>query len=140
MTNTTREWREDLLAGLRRARADFVDRAVAEADPTYRQAAWAVMEPAAGGLTIASPVNTEPICRVSGYLQPVVGNARFIARARTLLPQLADAVEQEHAEVVRLCVAMLTVVGTPEAERIFSVSNASRNDAARRYFGEVKGG
>ncbi len=45
---------------------------------------------AAPGLTIGSPHHTEPICRVSGYLQPVVANARLIAAA----PEMLEALEQ----------------------------------------------
>ncbi len=44
------------------------------------------LEPAPG-LTIGSPHNTEPICRVFGYMQPVVANARLIAAA----PEMYEA-------------------------------------------------
>lgn len=49
---------------------------------------WTAYMEAGAGLTIASPTNTEPICRVSGYLQPVVANARLIAAAPALLAAL----------------------------------------------------
>jgi hypothetical protein len=49
---------------------------------------WIAFREAAPGLTIASPSNTEPIARVSGYLQPVVANARLIAAAPDLLATL----------------------------------------------------
>ena len=42
----------------------------------------------APGLTIFSVHNTEPICRVSGYMQPVVENARLIAAAPDMLEVL----------------------------------------------------
>ena len=49
---------------------------------------WIAYAEAAPGLTIASPHNTEPICRVNGYLQPVEANARLIAAAPDLLAAL----------------------------------------------------
>ena len=48
---------------------------------------WAAFMEAAPGLTIGCTSNTEPLCRVSGYLVPVVANAALIARA----PDLAHA-------------------------------------------------
>ena len=42
------------------------------------------------GLTIGSIHHTEPICRVFGYLLPVVTNAHLIAAA----PDLLEALEQ----------------------------------------------
>ena len=42
------------------------------------------------GLTIGSIHHTEPICRVFGYLLPVVTNARLISAA----PDLLEALEQ----------------------------------------------
>lgn len=48
---------------------------------------------AAPGITIFSPYNTEPICRVSGYLQPLEANARLIAAAPDLLEACKAALE-----------------------------------------------
>ena len=59
-------------------------------------------------------------------------------RARTLLPQLADALEQEHAEVVRLREAILSAVDLRKADIILSLVHARRDEAARHYFEEVK--
>ena len=50
-------------------------------DGVLRKAAY---REAAPGITIASPHNTEPICRVSGYAQPLEANARLIAMAPEL--------------------------------------------------------
>ncbi len=50
---------------------------------------WNARGEAAPGLTIGSIHNTEPICRVSGYLQPCIANARLIVAA----PDLFDACE-----------------------------------------------
>jgi len=47
----------------------------------------------APGITIASPHNTEPICRVSGYLQPLEANTALIAAAPELL-EAAQAARQ----------------------------------------------
>lgn len=55
--------------------------------PDLQRAPWTPWQAgleAAPGLTIASPENTEPICRVSGCLQPVVANAQLIAVAPDL--------------------------------------------------------
>ena len=48
------------------------------------------------GLTIGSIHHTEPICRVFGYLLPVVANARLISAA----PDMLEALEWAH---VQLC-------------------------------------
>ena len=55
---------------------------------------------AAPGITIGSVTHTEPICRVSGYLQPLEANARLIAAAPELLEacELAEAVLAEHEQ------------------------------------------
>lgn len=50
---------------------------------------WAAHLEAAPGLTLGCPSNTEPICRVSGYLMPAEANARLIAAA----PKLLEALE-----------------------------------------------
>ena len=49
---------------------------------------WTAFMEAAPGLTIGSAGHTEPVCRVSGYLRPVVANARLIAAAPDLLAAL----------------------------------------------------
>ena len=59
--------------------------------PVFRINLWQPWQgslEAAPGLTIGSPHNTEMICRVSGYLQPVVANARLIS----LAPEMYDLV------------------------------------------------
>ena len=48
---------------------------------------------AAPGLTIGSPANTEPICRVSGYLQPLQANADFIVKATNCHYDLLEALK-----------------------------------------------
>ena len=45
------------------------------------------MEPAPG-LTIGSPHNAEPICRVLGYLQPVILNAHVIVASPEMVKVL----------------------------------------------------
>ena len=52
---------------------------------------WEALMEAAPGLTIGCRSSTEPICRVSGYLQPVKANARLIAAAPELLAALKAA-------------------------------------------------
>ena len=42
------------------------------------------------GLTIGSIHHTEPICRVFGYLLPVVTNARLISAAPEMLEKLIE--------------------------------------------------
>jgi len=51
-------------------------------DAAFRKPAF---REAAPGITISSPSNTEPICRVSGYLQPLEANANLISAAPDLL-------------------------------------------------------
>ena len=58
---------------------------------------WTAHLEAAPGLTLVSPHNSEPICRVSGYCQPVEANARLIAES----PVLLDIAERvwKHAKI-----------------------------------------
>ena len=56
---------------------------------------WAAHMEAAAGLTIGCDSNTEPVCRVSGYLMPVKANARLIASA----PALLSAMERIRSEL-----------------------------------------
>lgn len=66
---------------------------------------WKAMMEAAPGLTIGSAHNTEPVCRVSGYLQPCVANAKLIAAAPLLyeacaaLLALVEFMQKQHPEV-----------------------------------------
>lgn len=60
-------------------------------DAVLRKAAF---QEAAPGITIASPANSEPICRVSGYLHPLEANARLITAAPDLLKACKDAIEE----------------------------------------------
>ena len=57
---------------------------------------------AAPGLTIGSLHNTEAICRVFGYLQPVVANARLIAAAPEMLSFLQDLEDALSYEVRKI--------------------------------------
>jgi len=58
---------------------------------------------AAPGLTIGSTDNTEPICRVSGYLQPLEANADFICTAVNYHERLVEQVRAlEWSGVVEL--------------------------------------
>ena len=54
---------------------------------------WVAHMEAAAGLTVGSPANTEPICRVSGYLQPVEANTALICAAPDLLAACKAALE-----------------------------------------------
>lgn len=49
---------------------------------------------AAPGITLGSHDHTEPLCRVSGYLRPVVENAKLIAIAPLEIPRLVRRVRQ----------------------------------------------
>ena len=60
-------------------------------DP-YKETTQKYLE-AAPGLDIGATCHTEPICRVSGYLQPLEANARLIAAAPDLLEALVAAEE-----------------------------------------------
>ena len=51
------------------------------------------------GLTIGSIHHTEPICRVFGYLLPVVANARLIVAAPDLLEVLSIFVDCYPAQI-----------------------------------------
>ena len=64
-----------------------------------------VFEEVAPSLTIASPHNTEPICRVSGYLHPVMANAHLIAAAPELLTMLRRFYDATYGETTtgKLC-------------------------------------
>jgi len=70
---------------------------------------WEASMEAAPGLTIGCRNNTEPICRVSGYLQPVKANARLIASAPDLLAALKTVEwrgSQEFGDVCPCCRGM----------------------------------
>ena len=83
-------------------------------EPEYTQGPWGPMgnpyltpeelwTPSKGalevspGLTIGSIHHTEPICRVFGYLLPVVTNARLISAAPELLAALEKMRSQSRA-------------------------------------------
>ena len=48
----------------------------------------------APGVTICSTDNSEPICRVSGYLQPLEANAEFICRAVNYHDRLVEQLKR----------------------------------------------
>lgn len=66
---------------------------------------WVAFREAAPGLTIGSPHNTELICRVSGYLQPVEANAAHIVRCVNNF--------DEAREWIRAALNMVDGDGTP---------------------------
>ena len=61
------------------------------------------------GLTIGSIHHTEPICRVFGYLLPVVTNARLISAAPEMLEALEGLIHdfdrQKAEEIARAAIA-----------------------------------
>ena len=64
---------------------------------------WTAFGEAAGGITIGSTEHTEPICRVSGYLQPVIDNARLIAvspRMDDYIAKRANEGDTDAAEIL----------------------------------------
>lgn len=80
-------------------------------DAVCRRQAFGEVAP---GITIGSPHNTEPICRVSGYCQPLEANASLIASAPDLLAaciHVLGCIENKDGDmerVVRAAVARAT--------------------------------
>ena len=89
-------------------------------EPEYTQGPWAPMgnpyltpeelwTPSKGalevspGLTMGSIHHTEPICRVFGYLLPVVANARLIAASPDTLESLIEVLPIAEGLLIRDC-------------------------------------
>ena len=91
-------------------------------DPRFPERLWLPTQgsmEAAPGLTIGTVHHTEPICRVSGYLQPVVENAHLIAAAPEMYAALIlvdDYFSNEREPLSKECVTVRAALAKAQGE------------------------